>query len=245
MRIRHTNESARAGRERGGHARRGSDSGDCSARHEKNMKRVPIKKMCLRAVIMLQYVRTCGAGRQTRRMASEPGCRPENLGSWSPGCMPNGCLAFMAIIFARRAGRQRGAWSGSSRSPAALQVSAAQRPRSPRAPPPAPSLVLHAACQEGPGRAQACSRAGHEQGRPGREARPGGSSPRAPLRPPRHLYPRPAGPPRSATPRLAPAPGTFQILIFFVDVPLLPPPKPPTSPSCPSWHCPDGRVAPS
>lgn len=43
--------------------------------------------------------RTCGAGKQTRRMPSGLACRLEYLGSGSAGCMPRCCFPLIAIIF--------------------------------------------------------------------------------------------------------------------------------------------------
>lgn len=73
---------------------------DCSGDMKKTLSR-GLSKMCLKAVIML-HLHTCGAGRHTRRIASEL----EYLASCRAGCMPNGCLAFMPIILAHLAGRQ-------------------------------------------------------------------------------------------------------------------------------------------
>lgn len=116
--------------------------------------------------------------------------------------------------------------SGSPRSLAALQVSAAQRPRSPRplarclpSPPPASSLILQAACQKGPGRAQACTRARDSQERPGRPPGEARQQLAAPLRarsarPLQGIYTPPgrAGLPGPPRPRLAPACPAFLIL---------------------------------
>lgn len=180
--------------------------------------------MCLRAVIMLHYVpaglggrlgawpRSWSAGWRIWVLEAPGACRKAAWCSW-----PSSSRAWQ--------GGSEGHGSGSSHSLAALQVSAAQRPRSPRplarylpSPPPASSLILQAACQEGPGRAQACSRARDSQGPPGRRGQAA-----APHAPPcaRHSRPRysiytqaRSGLSWSAPPRLTPAPPTFRILSF-------------------------------
>lgn len=51
-------------------------------------------------------LRTWGAGRQTRRIASAGGCSPGNLGSCSAAGTAKACLTFMAIISAQLVGGQ-------------------------------------------------------------------------------------------------------------------------------------------
>jgi hypothetical protein len=119
--------------------------------------------------------------------------------------------------------------SGSSCLLSTLQVSAAQRPRSPRplacclpSPPPASSLILQAACQEGPEHAQACTRAPDSQGRPGRQ---GETAARCALlqacrgRPLHSIYTRPGRatscPPRPAWLQPARLYGFFCFLLDF------------------------------
>lgn len=183
--------------------------------------------MCLRAVIMLHYVpaglgdrlgawpRNRSAGWRIWVLEAPDACRKAAWRSW-----PSSSRAWQ--------GGSEGHGSGSSRSLAALQVNAAQRPRSPRplarclpSPPPASSLILQAACQEGPGRAQACSRAQDSLGRPGRRGQ--AASRRASVRPPgppspQHLYPGRAGPLPAcpAPPGFRPA-DLSDSFFFFVD----------------------------
>lgn len=176
--------------------------------------------MCLRAVIMLHYL-PAGLG---DRLGAWPRSRSAGWRIWvleAPGACRK--AAWRSWPSSSRAGQggSEGHGSGSSRLLAALQVSAAQRPRSPRplarclpSPPPASSLILQAACQEGPGRAQACSRARDLQGRPGRRGQE--AALRAPLcagpRRPQRLYPCPAGPPRVRPAPLGSSQQTFRNL---------------------------------
>lgn len=205
--------------------------------------------MCLRAVIMLHYV----PGGLGDRLGAWPRSRSAGWRIWvleAPGACRK--AAWRSWPSSSRAGQggSEGHGSGSSRLLAALQVSAAQRPRSPRplarclpSPPPASSLILQAACQERPGRAQACSRARDSQGRPGRRGQaaalpaPLCAGPRRP-RPSIYTPARP-GLPTSAPPCRAPASRPSGILLLcglFL-------PKVPTFPSCPNSHKPDRRAA--
>lgn len=141
-------------------------------------------------------------------------------------------------------GGSEGHGSGSSHLLAALQVSAAQRPRSspPRSLPPLSHLLLHSSYKL-PARKARARRRAHapetRRGGPGGEARRQlfrasvrGSPP--PL--PQHLYPARPGP-ASAPPRRAPASRPSGILLCGLF------PKVPTFPSCPNSHKPDRRAA--
>lgn len=113
--------------------------------------------------------------------------------------MPKGCLVFMAIIFARLAGRQRGTWiwllSLARRAPSERRSAPALPSPSRSLPPLSPTCFFTHLTSSLPGRAR--ERAGvltrrDSQGPPRRQGQAG--SPRASLRPPRHLYPGPVGP---------------------------------------------------
>lgn len=202
--------------------------------------------MCLRAVIMLHYV-PAGLG---DRLGAWPRNRSAGWRIWvleAPGACRKAAWRSWPSSSRAWQGGSEGHGSGSSRSLAALQVSAAQRPRSPRplarclpSPPPASSLILQAACQEGPGRAQACSRAWYSQGRPGRRGQAAALG--APLcarhgRPrQQHLYPGPAWP-LQARPAL-PGSSAADLPDYFFFLEDLFPPKSQTSLSCPNSDCP-------
>lgn len=168
--------------------------------------------------------------------------------------MPNGCLAaFMAIIFARLAGRQRGTWirlvSLARRAPSERR-SALALPSRARSASPLPHLLLHSSykqpARKGPGartRAPAprTCRAAREAKRG--EARPGSRSPRASPLCTRRIYtPGRAGPLRGrpAPPRRL-QPGRparccrccrgFEF--FFVGLGSLPAPSIPSRPAGP------------
>lgn len=96
--------------------------------------------MWLRAVIALNPP-TCGAGRQTLRIASVPACRPGNLGSWRAAGTAKGCLASMAIISARPAGGRPRAWARGCVCPRHCPSERCWMAELPRRPPPRRSLT--------------------------------------------------------------------------------------------------------
>lgn len=207
--------------------------------------------MCLRAVIMLHYV-PAGLG---DRLGAWPRSRSAGWRIWvleAPGACRKAAWRSWPSSSRAWLGGSEGHGPGSSRSLAALQVSAAQRPRSPRplscclpSPPPASSLILQAACQEGPGRAQACSRAQDSQGPPGRLGQAAALG--APLCA-RHCCPRLGIYTRLRRASLGlPRPAWLQPRRpsgFFLLRGLRPHAKVPNLTNCPNSHCPDLRAAP-